>query len=131
MNLAVAIEAVFTQQVLVCSPARQSLAAIGQAGVEGRRMETRALHNTYLAVAVEYGLIGFAFFAVMILSVIYGLHKARTQSRDPTVAHLAEAVQFGLVLHIDGGRQQQFPRWRTTTSLSSRSSWIRSWVRAP
>jgi len=68
--------------------------------VEGRRLETRALHNTYLAVAVEFGIVGFVFFAAMILSVLYGLHRARKNSNDPVVAHIAEAIQFGLVIFL-------------------------------
>jgi len=68
--------------------------------VEGRRLETRALHNTYLAVAVEYGVVGFVFFAAMILCVLYSLHRTRKKARDPTVAHLAEAAQFGLVIFL-------------------------------
>lgn len=68
--------------------------------VEGRRIATRGLHNTYLSVAVEYGLLGFALFAAMILVVLSGLQRTRRRARDPTLSHLAEAVQFGFVLFL-------------------------------
>jgi len=64
--------------------------------VEGRLLETRSLHNTYLSIAVEFGLVGFTIFAALILSVMRGLQRVRKHSRDPTLVHLAEVIQYGL-----------------------------------
>ena len=68
--------------------------------VEGRRIEARRLHNTYLSVAVEYGIIGLAVFAAMIVSVLAGLQRVRRRSRDPALRCIAEAVQFSLAIFL-------------------------------
>lgn len=65
--------------------------------VEGRRQETtRALHDTYLGVAVEFGIVGFAFFVAMIGFVWHGLQRTRRRARDPTLAYIAESLQLAL-----------------------------------
>lgn len=64
--------------------------------VEGRLLVTRALHNMYLSIAAENGLVGLALFLAMALTAMVGLNRVRKRSKDQTLAHLAEAVQFGL-----------------------------------
>lgn len=68
--------------------------------IEGRLLTTRALHNTYLNAAVENGIIGFGLFMAMLWLCMAGLQRVRTQSRDPTLVLLAEAVQFGFALFL-------------------------------
>jgi len=73
--------------------------------VEGRRMAERALHNTYLGVAAEYGLLGLGLLVAMILLVLRGLQHASKLSRDPELAHMAEALHFGFVVFLIGMAQ--------------------------
>ena len=68
--------------------------------VEGRQLESRALHNMYLSVAAETGLLGFSFFSAMIVISLVGLNRTRKRSHDPELRMLAEAVQFGYVLFL-------------------------------
>lgn len=68
--------------------------------VYGRQYEARALHNMYLSVAAETGLIGFSFFSVMILLSVVGLYQVRKKTHDPEMRVLAEAIQFGYVLYL-------------------------------
>ena len=67
---------------------------------EGRRQETRELHNVYLATATQHGLVGFAIFAAMLIVAMVGLERVRTRSRDPTLVIIAQGLQlaFGIFL---------------------------------
>jgi len=68
--------------------------------VDGRQLESRALHNLYLSVAAETGLPGFAFFSAMIVISLVGLNRTRKYARDPELRMLAEAIQIGYVLFL-------------------------------
>ena len=68
--------------------------------VEGRALMTRALHNMYLSVATETGLLGLAFFLFMIVAALAGLNHARKHAPDPELRQLAEAIQLGYVLWL-------------------------------
>jgi O-antigen ligase len=68
--------------------------------IDGRQLESRALHNMYLSVAAETGLPGFVFFSAMIVIALVGLNKARKSARDPELRMLAEAIQIGYVLFL-------------------------------
>jgi O-antigen ligase len=68
--------------------------------IDGRQLESRALHNMYLSVAAETGLPGFVFFSAMIVIALVGLNKARKSARDPELRMLAEATQIGYVLFL-------------------------------
>jgi len=66
----------------------------------GRRLEPRAMHNMYLSVAVESGLVGFGCFAGILAVALIGLHRVRKLSPDPDGRAMAEAVQFAYVLFL-------------------------------
>jgi O-antigen ligase len=68
--------------------------------VEGRQLESRALHNMYLSVAAETGLLGLSFFLAMIVISLIGLSRTRKNAHDPELRMLAEAIQFGYVLFL-------------------------------
>jgi O-antigen ligase len=68
--------------------------------IEGRQLESRALHNMYLSVAAETGLLGFSFFSAMIVISLIGLNRTRKSAHDPELRMLAEAIQFGYVLFL-------------------------------
>lgn len=59
----------------------------------------RPLHNMYLAVAAEHGTVALLAFIALIIVALRDLQAAR-RGRDPTLAVLAEAVQFGLGLYL-------------------------------
>ena len=60
--------------------------------VPGRTLEPRALHNLYLQVAVDHGLVGLACFGALLGCALRGLR--RLQRGDPEAAMLAEALEF-------------------------------------
>lgn len=64
----------------------------------GRYLEPRDLHDMYLAVAVEMGVVGLALLLWLLGSVLVSSSRARRRSRDPRIRTLAEAIQFALVL---------------------------------
>jgi len=68
--------------------------------VPGRTLEPRALHDMYLAVLIESGLIGFAAFAALIVCAWAGVRAARHDQAEPDVGPLAEALQFALVGYL-------------------------------
>ena len=70
--------------------------------VDGRRLQERALHNTYLGVAAEYGMLGFSLFASLIIIVLVGLGRARRQARDSELANMAEALQYSFMVFLLG-----------------------------
>lgn len=63
----------------------------------GRTLEPRELHNTYLDVATEYGLIGLGLFAAIFASAAVGVVRAAHVARDKTLHILAFAVAVALV----------------------------------
>jgi O-antigen ligase len=66
----------------------------------GRRLEARAMHNMYLSVAVETGLLGFVCFAGILLVALRGLARARARAPDPESRWMAEAVQFAFAVFL-------------------------------
>ncbi len=64
------------------------------------RLEPRALHNMYLEVAVEEGILGFACFAGILWLAVVGLHRTRMHAADGELRVLAEALHFTLVLYL-------------------------------
>lgn len=66
----------------------------------GRTLFGRQLHNMYLSVAVEYGLVGFTFFAGLILTAF---RMARTVARTPAneeLRALAVALSYGMAAYF-------------------------------
>ncbi len=64
----------------------------------GRYLEARDLHDMYLSVAVESGVVGLAIFLWLIGAVLAALARARRTGRDPEIRALAEGIQFALIL---------------------------------
>ena len=64
----------------------------------GRFMEQRDLHNMYLSVPVEAGLVGFVCFAAMLMVAVRGLIRARRRGGDTELSAYAEAMEFSFVL---------------------------------
>lgn len=66
----------------------------------GRFMEKRDLHNMYLSVPVETGLVGFVCFAAMLMLAVRGLTRVRRRGGDTELSVYAEALEFsfGLLL---------------------------------
>jgi len=63
----------------------------------GRTFTTRALHNMYLSVAVETGLLGFACFATLLVVALGGLLDSSRHSPSPGARILGEAICFACV----------------------------------
>ena len=68
--------------------------------IPGRADEMRALHNLYLSIAVETGLLGFLMFASILVTTLVALSKARRRITDPELGAYAEAVQFAYVIYL-------------------------------
>jgi len=64
----------------------------------GRLLERRDLHNTYLSVAVETGLLGIVIFAALIGVALAALRRARSPAGDPDLATYAEGIEFAFAL---------------------------------
>ncbi len=64
-----------------------------------RGAKRKQLHNMYVSVAVEQGLVGFACFAGMLVVALRGLHRARKRTSGAT-AVLVEAVQIAFVSYL-------------------------------
>ncbi len=60
----------------------------------GRYLIPRELHNTYLEVLTEIGLLGFSCFAAMLLLALRGLARTIRSVSDPLISHYAEALLF-------------------------------------
>jgi len=66
----------------------------------GRYLIPRELHNTYLEVLTETGLLGFSCFAGMLLLALRGLARTLRTGTDPLIRHYAEALQFAYVAFL-------------------------------
>jgi O-antigen ligase len=66
--------------------------------VPGRTLTPRILHNMYLAIAVEAGLLGLASFLGIIGFAVAGCLRAMRRSRTPALALYAESTLFGFAL---------------------------------
>jgi O-antigen ligase len=61
----------------------------------GRELFPRELHNTYLDTATEYGLVGFAIFAALLLHALTAAWRA-TQAKEAALRHAAFAIGVAL-----------------------------------
>lgn len=68
--------------------------------VPGRTLEPRDLHNMYLAILVENGVVGFAAFAALLGAALVGLRRTLRATSDPEIRILAEAIQFAFVGYL-------------------------------
>lgn len=68
----------------------------------GRTLEPRDLHNMYLGVAAELGLVGLATFVGVIASGIIRLLRRTAQCSDPTARAFATALLFGSLAYYVG-----------------------------
>jgi O-antigen ligase len=66
----------------------------------GRALEPRALHNMYLSVPVEAGLLGFACFGALLFVAMRDLGRARIRAPDPEARALAEALHFAFGVYL-------------------------------
>ena len=67
-----------------------------------RTLTPRALHNMYLSVTVETGLLGMAFFGGLLLVSLLGARKVWKQSPDARAQALGEALFFSLAAYMVG-----------------------------
>jgi len=67
---------------------------------EGRRMTSRDLHNLYLGVSVEYGMLGFCIFASLLVAILLGLNRARKYTEDPEIAAMAQGLLTGFSIFL-------------------------------
>jgi len=65
-----------------------------------RTLAERELHNMYLSVTVQSGLLGFACFGGMLAVSLSGLTRVMRESSDQEAVVCAEALQFGYVLFL-------------------------------
>ena len=65
--------------------------------VPGRTLVPRAMHNMYLSVAVEAGLVAVACFAGMLLAALWGLVRVLKHARSEEARLLAETLLFSSV----------------------------------
>jgi len=66
----------------------------------GRFLVARELHNMYLSVTVETGLLGIACFAAMLGATLFGLARVMREQPGSELACYAEALQFTLGLFL-------------------------------
>lgn len=66
----------------------------------GRTLSGRQLHNMYLSVAVEYGLLGFGIFAALILSAFRLCRAVSSAPASPDMAALAVAMRYGMAAYF-------------------------------
>jgi O-antigen ligase len=64
----------------------------------GRFLEKRDLHNMYLSVPVETGLVGFVCFAAMLIVAVRGLMRVRRRGGEADLPAYAEAMEFSFTL---------------------------------
>ncbi len=65
--------------------------------IPGRSEVERPLHNLYLQVAVEVGLLGFICFMGILASCLYSINFVKRKSGSSNISTLAEAIQFSFV----------------------------------
>lgn len=65
--------------------------------IPGRSGVERPLHNVYLQVAVEVGVLGFICFVGILGTCLRSINFVIRKSNSPDVAAMAEAIQFSLV----------------------------------
>jgi O-antigen ligase len=63
--------------------------------IPGRTLAPRQLHNMYLEVAVETGIVGFSCFAAIIGSALHALVRTRRRPGAPEFRWMAGALLFG------------------------------------
>ncbi len=68
--------------------------------VPGRTLDPRDLHDMYLAVLVENGIVGFVVFAALLLSALRALSRTLREAPDVEIRFLAEGVQFAFVGYL-------------------------------
>ena len=66
----------------------------------GRFLEARELHNMYLSVTVETGVLGIACFAAMLGATLFGLVRVMREQPGSELACYAEALLFTLSLFL-------------------------------
>ena len=66
----------------------------------GRYLIPRELHNTYLEVLTEIGILGFTCFAAMLLLALRNLACTIRTASEPLVRHYAEAMQFAYLAFL-------------------------------
>ncbi len=64
------------------------------------RLESRSLHNMYLAIATEQGLLGFACFAGLLWVALGSVHRARARAPDAEARAFAESIEFAFVVYL-------------------------------
>jgi O-antigen ligase len=68
----------------------------------GRTLLPRRLHNMYLSIAVEYGLVGFITFMGLHVTALRAVWRARWQAAEPELRGLATAISFAYVAYLLG-----------------------------
>jgi len=62
--------------------------------------ELRSVHNTYLAIATDWGLPGFACFAMFLYTTFRALRDLRRRTRDPRIYLESAALQLSLTAFL-------------------------------
>jgi O-antigen ligase len=114
----VALDLVQTHPFLGVGPANFRDRYVGSEyrWIPGRTLTPRDLHNLYLGVLVESGIIGFVFFVGFLGAVLIGLRETARHAEDSELRLLAEAVHFATVGYLIA--------CATVPALTSKYLWV-------